>query len=495
MPEFTFVHAADLHLDAPFRGVSGMLLSGPSVGARPRAFEQLARLLREGTFIALRRLTDLCIREKADFLLLAGDVYNSADSSLRARLALRDAFARLEERGVQVFLAHGNHDPLSADAASIPWPGNVTVFGSRIETHAVARAGETLALIHGISHTSPRENKNLARLFKRARSGSGGPDVFQAGVLHCALSDMSGAHAPYAQCSFGDLSEGEMDYWALGHVHACRVLDSRGKVLPGYFAGAEGGTEAASSRPFAAYSGSLQGLHVNESGPHGCLLLKTDGRGGLAAEAVPLAPVQWEHIRLELSQDIGDIPSLENFLLENLTSFAPRQGDKPENLVGADGFRGGESPETGRLEGGKRGETGKAWGYPPEAVLARLSLAGRSGLDHELRKNGAVDDLIEHLNEELDGSGLWVRDMDIETRPLADPAAIMERPDLVGETLRRAFSLRQDPEALAAAAEQSLAPLFQRPKIRKLLAAPADEELARLADEAALLCLDLLEGE
>ena len=52
-----------------------------------------------------------------------------------------------------------------------------------------------------------------------------------------------------------------------------------------------------------------------------------------------------------------------------------------------------------------------------------------------------------------------------------------------------------DPEALAEAAEHSLAPLFQRPKMRKLLDMPKEEELGRLAEEAALLCLDLLEGE
>ena len=85
--------------------------------------------------------------------------------------------------------------------------------------------------------------------------------------------------------------------------------------------------------------------------------------------------------------------------------------------------------------------------------------------------------------------------MIIEARPLADLAVSRERPDLAGEALRRAFSLQNDPAALALAAEQSLAPLFQRPKARAILTMPKDEELAGLAEEAALLCLDLLEGD
>lgn len=505
MTRFTFVHAADLHLDAPFRGVSDLLLSAR--GGRTRASEHLVRLLREGTFIALERLTDLCIRERADFLLLAGDVYNSADSSLRARLALRDAFIRLETRGVRVFMVHGNHDPLSGEASAIPWPGNVTVFGRQVETHPVTRQGETLALVHGVSHTGPREGKNLAALFKRKTADPLEADVFQIGLLHCALTDMSGAHAPYAPCTFNDLSSADMDYWALGHVHACRVLDRQGKSLAGYFAGpsderadrrlfgrdsgqtAGAAAEQSAGRPFAAYPGSLQGLHVNETGPHGCLLLKADDRGGLTAEAIPLAPVQWEALRVDIPQEAADIPALENFLLEELAGLSPRRsesgGGKPEH----------EPARTPEAAGGSPEETGSPGRYPPEAVIARLALAGRSDLDHELRKNGAAEDLGEHLNAELDSAGLWVRDVIIEVRPLADLAASRERPDLAGEALRRAFSLQNDPEALALAAEQSLAPLFQRPKARKLLTMPKDEELAGLAEEAALLCLDLLEGE
>ena len=501
MTRFTFVHAADLHLDAPFRGVSDLLLSAR--GGRTRASEHLVRLLREGTFLALERLTDLCIRERADFILLSGDVYNSADSSLRARLALRDAFVRLEAHGVRVFMVHGNHDPLSGEASAIPWPGNVTVFGRQLETHPVTRRGETLALIHGVSHTGPRESKNLAGLFKRKTAAPLEADLFQIGLLHCALTDMSGAHAPYAPCSFSDLAAADMDYWALGHVHACRVLDRQGKSLAGYFAGspaerADGllsgrgfgqtagpAAEQKAGRPFAAYPGSLQGLHVNETGPHGCLLLKADGRGGLTAEAVPLAPVQWEALRVDIPQEAEDIPALENFLLEGLAGLSPRRSE-------SDGGKPEHEPEAA---GGSPEETGPPSHYPPEAVIVRLALAGRSDLDHELRKNGAAEDLGEHLNAELDSAGLWVRDVIIETRPLADLTASRERPDLAGEALRRAFSLQSDPEALALAAEQSLAPLFQRPKARKLLIMPKDEELAGLAEEAALLCLDLLEGE
>ena len=59
MPDFRFLHAADLHLDSPLRGLE----ADPSAPAE---------LIRAATRRALGRLVDLAIEEKVDFLLIAG---------------------------------------------------------------------------------------------------------------------------------------------------------------------------------------------------------------------------------------------------------------------------------------------------------------------------------------------------------------------------------------------------------------------------------------
>lgn len=468
MTEFTFVHAADLHLDAPFRGLRQTLPDD----ARTVAAKKLVRLLREATFIALERLTDLCIQTNADFLLLAGDVYNSAESSLRARLALRDAFLRLEGAGIRVFLAHGNHDPLQ-DETAIPWPDNVTVFGNRVTTCVAGRRGEgpetdqPLALVHGISHSGPREGRNLARLFKRRPHTLLDPDMYQIGLLHCALADMSGAHEAYAPCAFADLVEAEMDYWALGHVHAPRLLDRRGRPLPG--------PEAAA---FAAYAGSVQGLNINETGAHGCLLARVDAKGRTVVTPIPLAPVRWEQIVLEPGSDIAGIPSLERLLLDRLETFAPQSPLSGQELAG----NGATADDN----------SAPPLGHAPEAVIVRVSLRGRTSLNHELRKPDAAATLRERLEAELSGIGVWVREILVATRPLLDVDAVAARPDLAGEAMRAGLALCADPEHLARTAERTLAPLFQRARLRKLVTEPDAGELAALAEEAAFLCLDLL---
>ncbi len=126
MPPVRFIHAADLHLDTAFPGLARQVSP------------DLARRLREATFVALERLVTLCEEEKPDFLILAGDTYNQEDLSLKAQLALRDACARLGNKGIRVFLAHGNHDPLSSRLKTLDWPDNVTVFGPEVESFPVS---------------------------------------------------------------------------------------------------------------------------------------------------------------------------------------------------------------------------------------------------------------------------------------------------------------------------------------------------------------------
>ena len=93
-----FVHAADLHLDSPFKGLSDVQ---PEIAAR----------LKNATFDAYQNIIDLCISERVDALLVAGDVFDGADRSLRAQLRFMDGLRRLHEAGIRAFICHGNHDP------------------------------------------------------------------------------------------------------------------------------------------------------------------------------------------------------------------------------------------------------------------------------------------------------------------------------------------------------------------------------------------------
>lgn len=444
MEVIRFVHAADLHLDAAFPGIAR------------EAPAELVRIMRDSTFMALERLTTLCERERPDFLVIAGDAYNVEDRSLRAQLALRDACVRLQRIAVPVFIAHGNHDPLSSRLHGVQWPENVTVFGEELSSSPVfrkgAEAGEgPLAVVHGISHATARESRNLALRFHRTNT-----PCLQIGVLHCTVEG-SRDKGRYAPCARGDLAVSGLDYWALGHAHE---------------------RHEASALPLAVYPGCAQGLHIHEEGEKGCVMVtaRPDPAGGHALSTVfhVLGPVIWRVLDValdtpEAAPDAG-LDWLEDRLRTALRSLAGEQG-----------------PEC-------------------EALIVRLRLQGRTGFDAALRRECFRAELLDRLRAwepdgrdirtELEmGPRVWVKDLEILTRPLMDRGRLLEREDLLGEVARLAEACRQSPEQMTPFGQTALTSLFDHPRARKVLAPLTDEELARLLDDAESLCADLLESE
>ena len=419
-----YIHAADLHLDTPFLGL-----------AREAAQSgHLSRIMQDATFTALERLFRFCEEKRPDFLVLDGDIYNQENYSAKAQLALRDGCRRLDALGIRVFMAHGNHDPLSSRLTAIHWPENVTVFGPDVESRLVEKDGHPLALVHGISHAGSRESRNLAQLFRRDDTR----DVFQLGVLHCTVEGEAKADR-YAPCSLDDLRRSRPDAWALGHIHQPRQW---------------------AEESFIAYSGHAQGLHINETGPRGCLLVTACPREGgwrCESEFLRLGPVEWQKLSLSLDA-VDSLDGLEDALTRLLEEKART------------------------LESGC------------EALIARVTLTGRTPLDEQLRKAEVRADLQERLlHLAANSPRIWLKDLLVETRPLLDEAEYRRREDLLGETMRLIEEMRRDPEQFAELGATALAPLFGHARMRKALAPPDPEESRRLLDEAQRLCIDMLE--
>jgi len=155
-----------------------------------------------------------------DFLIVAGDVYDGADRSLRAQWRFYQSLRRAADSGIQCFVAHGNHDPLSGWEAELKIPDGVHRFGGeKVEQIVAKRDDEELAYIYGISYPSREINENLATRFSRE------DDVqFGIGVLHCNVGGTS-EHDNYAPCILDD----RMEHW------------SGGSGLPGHATGVDSG--------------------------------------------------------------------------------------------------------------------------------------------------------------------------------------------------------------------------------------------------------------
>ncbi len=273
---FKFIHAADLHLDTPFRGI-------PVDPGLLNRFQQ-------ATFRALARIVDLCLRERVAFLVLAGDLFDMKDRSVRARLGLRRELSRLEEVGIQTFIVHGNHDPLSGATGTLELPAAARVFGAQWEEVEVRREGQLLCRVQGVSYPEAEVRENLSAHYRRV-----GPD-FTVGVLHTNLGGVEG-HANYAPCTAAELAARGLDYWALGHVHTRAEYTLRDGAV-------------------AVYPGNPQGRHVNEPGERGCVLVEVE-EGRTRRRFVPVDTVRWHRLEVPLT-GVGTLDGLMGAVTEQV---------------------------------------------------------------------------------------------------------------------------------------------------------------------------------
>ena len=229
MTSFRFIHAADIHLDSPLKGLAGQEgTAAERIRAAPReAFEQLV-----GT----------AIEEKVDFLVIAGDLYDGDWRDYNTGLFFVGQMGRLYEAGIPACVLHGNHDAESRITRSLTLPDSVHVFPAR--KPATIRLDELGVALHGQSFAERAETANLARGYPGRVDGA-----FNIGVLHTAL-DGRGGHETYAPCAVADLVGKGYDYWALGHVHRAELVHER---------------------PHVVFPGNLQGRHVRETGPKGAV--------------------------------------------------------------------------------------------------------------------------------------------------------------------------------------------------------------------------------
>ena len=136
---YRFVHAADIHLDSPLRSLA---LRDPD----------LAELIGNATRRGFTDIIDLCLEEQVDALLLAGDLYDGEQTSMKTARFLADQIRKLHEAGIRVFIVRGNHDALSKITRELTFPDTVKIFGGRAEAVPIDRPRGALPVaIQGIN--------------------------------------------------------------------------------------------------------------------------------------------------------------------------------------------------------------------------------------------------------------------------------------------------------------------------------------------------------
>lgn len=279
-----FIHTADIHLDSPLH--------------RLDAYEGApVETLRHATRKAFENLIELSMSEAIDFLLIGGDLFDGDWKDYNTGLFFINQMHRLKEAGIQVYIVSGNHDAASRVTKSLRYPENVTVFPSKTPKTVVL---ETVGVaIHGQSFPTAAVMENLAVGYPAPV-----PGLFNIGALHTSVNGREG-HEPYAPCKVEDLNNRGYDYWALGHVHQFEIVHED---------------------PLAVFPGCIQGRHIREPGPKGCVLVTADPGRPVTVEMRTLDVLRWEQVVVDISScDTRDacLDLFQDRLTEVLKRHAP----------------------------------------------------------------------------------------------------------------------------------------------------------------------------
>lgn len=308
---FRFLHAADLHIDSPLRGLSRY--AGAPV-----------ERLRNATRRALENLVDLALAERVHFVLLAGDLYDRDWPDFHTGLFFRAQMVRLGRAHIQVFFVQGNHDAQGTITRELVLPDNVKKFSSRsAETVHLADLG---VAIHGQSFPQREVPEDLVPHYPVAVPGQ-----FNIGLLHTSLTAGGGIHETYAPTTVATLKTKGYDYWALGHVHTRAVVCESPRVV---------------------FPGNLQGRHANETGAKGCELV-TVINGQMETRFVPLDVVRWHQLSVPLD-GIDNLAQASQAITAALTQATVGAGDRLHalriHLTGRTALHTTEAEQPGTLE-------------------------------------------------------------------------------------------------------------------------------------------------
>ncbi|MEG0323207.1 MAG: DNA repair exonuclease [Raoultibacter sp.] len=411
----TFIHAADLHFGAPFRGLRALS-------------ETWAQRLLTAIPESYVRVIDAALDNQVDFVIIAGDIFDSSRASYADYLAFFEGLHRLNDAGIKAYLCTGNHDPLTSWKQDFfAFPPNTTMFSADKPSFEVfERDGEPLVLLGGrgyYNQTWPFDQDIAAGVNRAAAEVETGSVTapFAVGVLHTGLNlDQSKAPTdPQALLLAG------MNYWALGHIHKRYLYPE--------------------SNPQLVFPGCIQGRDINETGERGvCKVTLTEGAPN-EVEFIPTASVVWQRMRVDVS-DCASIAEVSDKIMREL-------------------FR----------------ENGKSH---CEEMCVRIELIGKTTLHRRFETPGVLVDLRKSIN---DSYVFFFCDALIDRTELPlDKEALMNEGLFPAVLMQVSNSQRmQTEESLAFLQDEFLKKNLTLPR-------SVERKIDRLSREAENLVLDLL---
>jgi DNA repair protein SbcD/Mre11 len=193
--------------------------------------------LQELNMLSFSRAIEICIKEKVDIVLIAGDLFDSAYPSIETLKETFQEFRKLSEAKIPCFLIAGSHDYSASGKTFLDvlekagFCTNVSVYEERGEDIILHPTVCKNYAIYGYpGKKSGLEVPELRRI-KLQES----PGFFNILMLHTSIKEALG-RIPVDSISINQLPKA--DYYALGHLHinfATKNLLYSGPIFPNNF--------------------------------------------------------------------------------------------------------------------------------------------------------------------------------------------------------------------------------------------------------------------
>jgi len=418
MPRIKFIHTADLHLDTPFKGLSNLNTD-------------LANRLKDATFKSFKRIIDLCIERKVDFLIISGDIFDSENKSLRAQREFDFEIKRLSNHGIYTYFNCGNHDFLNSWLDLFKLPDKVYRFGcDNVESVTYSKNGIPLADIYGISFEKKEVDKNIAVKYRIGNN----PLPISIAVHHGTIG-AAGVHKNYAPFKIEDIINQKFDYWALGHIHKRQVIRD--------------------AEPMVIYPGNPQGRDFGETGVKGCYLIEIESEHNPIAGFIPTQLIRFEVLNIDVTAETS-----MNVVFKKIEDVSKVIDDYDENV----------------------------------SFILKIVLTGRTLLHKHLRKQDELDELIKSFNEDqlLHQNFIWIDRIELKTQSIIPIDDIKKRNDFPADVLKIFEEYENNPMELVQLFENANIDFVSHSARKELGNSFTETEQKEILEKAKWLLLDEL---
>lgn len=278
----SFIHMADLHLDAPFSSL---------------ADAKLASIRRSELEDCFRRIVERALALNVDLLIISGDFFEESNINGSTVLAVKNLFSELYK--TEIIICPGNHDPLRANSyyKASQWGSNVHILEDSKQVLYLEKYNTCIYNL-GVRGDVAKDypiiiNKDISS------------ERFNILVFHGTV-DMPFEDENYNPITSKELFALGMDYIALGHMHCYSKLKDKKTVI--------------------INPGSPEPMGFDEEGPHGFIqgriILSEDNVKSVETEFISSATRHYYNMEVNVNECSSDEQIIEKISLDEKLNFS-----------------------------------------------------------------------------------------------------------------------------------------------------------------------------